>query len=248
MARTELGAGRCHGALGIALPGACPECVLAAPRQAARAATRAAGQLAGAIERISGVSPSSTRQALVYLLHLSGFSEADWRQALQSHGTLRNQAATVNDKHLSQLQAQLRHRADSYLAPYVAFHYLRLHPSAHRCSIRLPRALPASSSPPPNSAAPARTARQGPCSSSRSPRPRLHPGRPTRAARGPEQPAGSLHASRLLGLIRALPGRKLARARRLPAFHQDAGFSILSVSFDEKQAAWQQAMQQDALL
>ena len=42
---------------------------------------------------------------------------------------LRNQSAAA-DKRLRQLQAQLRQRASSYLAPYVAFHYLRLHPSA----------------------------------------------------------------------------------------------------------------------
>ncbi|RZK32835.1 MAG: DUF4369 domain-containing protein [Hymenobacter sp.] len=89
--------------------------------------------LANQQERLTGaveLSPSSTRQAPVYLLHLSGSPEVEWLQALQPYGLLRNQAAAGNDKRLRQLQAQLRQQADSYLAPYVAFHYLRLHPSA----------------------------------------------------------------------------------------------------------------------
>ena len=83
-------------------------------------------RLTGSVER----SPSSTRQTPVYQLHLSGSSEVEWLQSLQCYGLLRNQAAAGNDKRLRQLQAQLRQRASSYLAPYVAFHDLRLHPSA----------------------------------------------------------------------------------------------------------------------
>lgn len=82
--------------------------------------------LTGSVE----LSPSSTRQAPVYQLHLSGSPEVDWLQALQPYRLLQNQPAAATDKHLRQLQAQLRQRAGSYLAPYVAFHYLRLHSSA----------------------------------------------------------------------------------------------------------------------
>jgi hypothetical protein len=89
--------------------------------------------LANQQERLTGsvaLSPSSTRQAPAYQLPLNGSPEVEWLQTLQFYVLLRNQAAAGNDKRLRQLQSQLRQQAGSYLAPYVAFHYLRLHPSA----------------------------------------------------------------------------------------------------------------------
>lgn len=89
--------------------------------------------LANQQERLHGsveLSPSSTRPAPVYLLHLSGSTEVTWLEALQSYALLRSMAAEASSKKLRQLQAQLRQRAGSYLAPYVAFQYLRRQPSA----------------------------------------------------------------------------------------------------------------------
>ncbi len=89
--------------------------------------------LANQQERLTAsvtLSPNGTRRNPIYQLYVSGSPEAEWLRVLQPYGLLRNQTATVDDKHLRQLQAQLRQRAGSYLAPYVAFCYLRLYPSA----------------------------------------------------------------------------------------------------------------------
>lgn len=208
--------------------------------------------LAGRQERLSGsveLSPSSTRQAPVYQLHLSGSPEVEWLQALQPYGLLRNQAAAGNDKRLRQLQAQLRHRVDSYLAPYVAFHYLRLHPSARPLLDSLTT----------------RFAREQPASPYLPRLRELLDKAPTLAigALAPDFTLADLHGQPVA--LSSLRGRyvlldfwaswcKSCRAENpqvLAAYQhfrdQGAGFTVLSVSLDEKPAAWQQAVQQDGL-
>lgn len=208
--------------------------------------------LANQQERLRGsveLSPSSTRQAPVYQLHLSGSSEVAWLQALQPYGLLRNRAATANDKHLRQLQAQLRQQANSYLAPYVAFHYLRLHPSAR----------------PQLDSLTTRFAREQPASPYL---PRLHElldqaSTLAVGALAPDFTLPDLHGQHVA--LSSLRGRyvlvdfwaswcKPCRAENpnvLAAYQrfrdQGAGFTVLSVSLDEQPAAWQQAVQQDGL-
>lgn len=201
--------------------------------------------LRGSVE----LSPSSTRQAPVYQLHLSGSPEVEWLQALQPYGLLRNQAASANDKHLRQLQAQLRQRAGSYLAPYVAFHYLRLHPSAR----------------PQLDSLTTRFIREQPASPYLPRLQELLDQAPTLAvgALAPEFTLTDLHGQPIA--MSSLRGHyvlvdfwaswcKPCRAENphvLAAYQrfrdQGAGFTVLSVSLDEKPAAWQQAVQQDGL-
>ena len=73
---------------------------------------------------------SSTPQAPVYLLRPSGSPEVTLLQVFQAYFLLRSMPAAAGDKHLRNLQDLLRRNADSYLAPYLTFNYLRLHPSA----------------------------------------------------------------------------------------------------------------------
>lgn len=208
--------------------------------------------LANQQEHLSGsveLSPSSTRQAPVYLLHLSGSPEVEWLQDLQSYGLLRNQAATATDKRLRQLQAHLRHRAGSYLAPYVAFHYLRLHPSARPLLDSLTT----------------RFAREQPTSPYLPRLRELLDKAPTLAvgALAPDFTLADLHGQPVA--LSSLRGRyvlvdfwaswcKPCRAENphvLAAYQrfreQGPGFTVLSVSLDEKPAAWQQAVQQNGL-
>jgi peroxiredoxin len=208
--------------------------------------------LANHQEHLSGsveLSPSSTRQAPVYQLHLSGSPEVKWLQVLLPYGPLRNQAATASDKHLRQLQAQLRQRGDSYLAPYVAFHYLRLHPSARPLLDSLTT----------------RFAREQPASPYM-PRLRELLDKASTLAVGalaPDFTLADLHGQPVA--LSSLRGRYVlvdfwaswcqpCRAENphvLAAYQrfrdQGAGFTVLSVSLDEKPAAWQQAVQQDGL-
>lgn len=208
--------------------------------------------LAGRQEHLTGsveLSPSSTRQVPVYQLHLSGSPEVTWLQALQPYGLLRNQAAATDDKRLRQLQSQLRRRADSYLAPYVAFHYLRLHPSARPLLDSLAT----------------RFAHEQPTSPYLPRLRELLDKAPTLAigALAPDFTLADLHGQPVV--LSSLRGRYVlvdfwaswcqpCRAEHphvLAAYQrfrdQGAGFTVLSVSLDEKPAAWQQAVQQDGL-
>lgn len=208
--------------------------------------------LANQQERLTGsveLSPSSTRQTPVYQLHLSGSSEVEWLQALQPYGLLRNQAAAGNDKRLRQLQAQLRQRAESYLAPYVAFHYLRLHPSARPLLDSLTT----------------RFTREQPASPYLPRLQELLDKAPTLAvgALAPDFTLTDLHGQPVA--LSSLRSRyilvdfwaswcKPCRAENPHVFatyqrfrDQGVGFTVLSVSLDEKPAAWQQAVQQDGL-
>jgi peroxiredoxin len=208
--------------------------------------------LAGRQERLRGsveLSPSSTRQVPVYQLHLSGSPEVAWLQALQPYWLLRNQAAPSSDKRLRQLQAQLRQQASSYLAPYVAFHYLRLHPSAR----------------PQLDSLTTRFAHEQ-LGSPYLPRLReLLDQAPTLAvgALAPDFTLTDLHGQPVA--LSSLRGRYVlldfwaswcrpCRAENpnvLAAYQrfrdQGAGFTVLSVSLDEQPAAWQLAVQQDGL-
>ena len=201
--------------------------------------------LTGSVE----LSPSSTRQAPVYQLLLNGSPEVEWLQALRPYGLLRNQAAAGNDKRLRQLQAQLRRQAGSYLAPYVAFHYLRLHPSARPLLDSLTT----------------RFAREQPASPYLPRLRELLDKAPTLAvgALAPDFTLADLHGQPVA--LSSLRGRyvlvdfwaswcKPCRAENpqvLAAYQrfrdQGVGFTVLSVSLDEKPAAWQQAVQKDGL-
>jgi peroxiredoxin len=181
-------------------------------------------------------------------LHLSGSPEVAWLQALQPYALLRNQAA-VKDKHLRQLQSQLRQRADSYLAPYVAFQYLRLHPGARPLLDSLTT----------------RFFREQPTSPYLPRLRELLDKAPTLAvgALAPDFTLADLHGQPVT--LSSLRGRYVlldfwaswcqpCRAENpqvLAAYQrfrdQGAGFTVLSVSLDEKPAAWQQAVQQDGL-
>lgn len=195
------------------------------------------------------LSPSSTRRVPVYQLALSGSPEVEWLRVLQPFGLLRDQSAAAANKQLRQLQAQLRQRAGSYLAPYVAFHYLRLHPSAR----------------PQLDSLTTRFAREQPTSPYL---PRLR----ELLDKAPVLAVGALAPAFTLAdpngqpvTLSSLRGRyvlldfwvswcKPYRAENpyvLAAYHrfrdQGAGFTVLNISLDEQPAAWQQAVQQDGL-
>jgi hypothetical protein len=76
-------------------------------------------QLSGSVEP----SASSTRQTPVYRLHLGGAPKIDWREALQPYARLQSvpTPAQASNKRLRLLQAQLRQRPASYLAPTWPF-------------------------------------------------------------------------------------------------------------------------------
>lgn len=183
------------------------------------------------------------------LLHLSGSPEVTWLQALLPYALLRSQAAAASDKRLRQLQAQPRQRADSYLAPYVAFHYLRLHPSAGPLLDSLTT----------------RFAQEQPASPYLPRLRELLDKAPTLAvgALAPDFTLADLHGQPVA--LSNMRGRYVlldfwaswcqpCRAENptvLAAYQrfrdQGAGFTVLSVSLDEKPTAWQQAVQQDGL-
>lgn len=73
---------------------------------------------------------SSTAQVPAYLLRPSGSPEVELLQVFQGYFMTRNIPAKADDRQLRTVKDLLRRNADSYLGPYLTYHYLRLHPSA----------------------------------------------------------------------------------------------------------------------
>jgi peroxiredoxin len=192
---------------------------------------------------------ASAVKAPPYKLQISGSLELDFLQSLQSYLILEAGAAAANDPQLRAFAHMLRANASSYLAPYATFKYLRLQaeqlPLVDSLTKRFAREQPAS---------PYILRLQTLVASSHA----LDLG-----AMAPNfiltDPTGKKIA------LSTLRGRyvlvdfwaswcKPCRAENpnmLAAYQQyakrGAGFTVLGVSLDDKPAAWQQAVKQDAL-
>ncbi|WP_460585148.1 TlpA family protein disulfide reductase [Hymenobacter arcticus] len=191
----------------------------------------------------------STRQAPVYRLLLSGSPEVALLQTLAPYVALRSQAAPAADASLRRLQQLVRQQAASYLAPYLAYTYLRPQPQARplldSLIIRFAHEQPASSY---------LTRLRARLAAPRS----MVAGERAPDFTLPDAQGHPLTLSTLRGRYvlldfwaswcapcRAANPALLAAYRR---YHDHApGFTILSVSVDEQPAAWQRAVTQDAL-
>jgi thiol-disulfide isomerase/thioredoxin len=191
----------------------------------------------------------ANRQAHVYLLQPSGSPAVTLLQAFQPYFLLRDVAASADDQRLRRLENLLRSHAASPLAPYLAFHYLRLHAGARPLLDSLTT----------------RFAREQPDSPYL---PRLREvlaAAPTLAiwALATDFTLPDLHGQPVT--LSSLRGRyvlvdfwaswcgpcRAANPAVLAAYqrhhNRGPGFTVLSVSFDEQPAAWRKAVAQDAL-
>ena len=203
-------------------------------------------QLTAQVTEVRG----NTRQVpAAYLLQASGSPAIALLRAFQPYFKLRDSAAPAGDQQLRRLENMLRAQAASPLAPYLAFHYLRLHASARPLLDSLT----------------ARFAREQPTSPYLPRLRELLAAAPTLAigALAPDFTLPDLHGQPVT--LSSLRGRyvlvdfwaswcgpcRAANPAVLAAYQRyrdrGPGFTVLSVSFDEQPAAWQQAVAQDAL-
>jgi hypothetical protein len=134
------------------------------------------GSLSNQQQRLTGrvaKAAGSTCQAPVYRLLPGGSPEVVLLQVMPLYVVLRSRPAPAGDAALRCLQ-QLRQQASSYLAPYLAYTYLRPQPQAWPLPDSLTTCLPASS-PPPLPVPPAGAAGRAPYPGSRRPGSRLYP-------------------------------------------------------------------------
>jgi thiol-disulfide isomerase/thioredoxin len=190
-----------------------------------------------------------TRQAPVYLLQPSGSPAVTLLQAFQPYFLLRDVAAPAGDQRLRRLENLLRSHAASPLAPYLAFHYLRLNASARpildSLTTRFVREQPTSPYLPRlrEVLAAAPTLAIG----------ALAPDFTLPDPHGQPVTLSSLRGRYVLldfwsswcGSCRAANPTVVAAYQRY--HNRGPGFTVLSVSFDEQLAAWQKAVAQDAL-
>jgi peroxiredoxin len=192
---------------------------------------------------------TSTRRLPTYRLRPSGTPEVALLQALQPYFSLRSSAVSAADPRLRGLVQLLRSQAASLLAPYVAFHYLRLQPDVHPLLDSLTT----------------RFTREQP-DSPYLPRLRELLDTPPNLVIGSLAPDFTLPDPQgQLVTLSSLRGRYVlvdfwaswcgpcrdenptVRAAYQRYHDQGAGFTVLSVSVDEQPVAWQRAVSQDAL-